>query len=88
MATRPPQIKVAKASGSIQGGGPAGLYQGGLGRTQELVNEREKQQREEKQTLRLNPKFPYRVVQFDPSFFNIPAAPVLLSDSDNEDGKQ
>lgn len=82
MSTRPPQIKVARASGRTQGGAPAGLYQGGLGRTQKLVDEREKQREERKRDNRLNPRFPYRVVQFDPSFFNIPAAPVVISDDD------
>ncbi len=86
MATRPPQIKVAKASGGSPSGGSAGLYQGGLGKTQKLVDERQEQRKEESEALRLNPRFPYDVVQFDPSFFNIPAAPVLLSDDDEDNG--
>jgi len=86
MATRPPQIKVAKASGRTQGGGPAGLYQGGLGKTQKLADERKEQREESRQENRLNPRFPYSVVPFDPSFFNIPAAPVLLSDGSEDKG--
>ena len=85
MATRPPQIKVEKASGGSQGG-PEGLYQGGLGRTQDRVSEREQQLAQQQQENRLNPRFPYSVVQFDPSFFNIPAAPVLLSDGSEDKG--
>ena len=88
MGTRPPEIKVGKASGGSNGGGPVGLYQGGLGRTQKVVDEREKEREEQRQEIRLNPKFPYSVVEFDPAFFNIPAAPVVLPDGDEKEGGQ
>jgi len=85
MATRPPKIKVEKASRSVSGGSPS-RYKGGLGRTQKLVDERKEQRIEQQQENRLNPRFPYSVVPFDPSFFNIPAAPVLLSDGSEDKG--
>lgn len=84
MSTRPPDIKVGKASGggaSVQGGPPIN-YQGGLARTQQAVDERMKERAEREEKSRLNPRFPYYVIGFDPDFFNVPAAPVVISDDD------
>ena len=86
MGPRPPQIKVEKASGGSSSGGSGGLYQGGLGKAQKLADERKEQREEKKETLRLNPRFPYAVVRFDPAFFNIPAAPPILPDGDEGNG--
>ena len=84
MPTRPPKIQVEKASRGSVGGGPEGLYQGGLGRTQKVVDEREQNRNEQRKELRLNPGFPYTVVEFAPTFFNIPAAPVILDDGKDQ----
>lgn len=48
----------------------------GLDRSGRLADERRREAaREAAEPLRLNPEYPWRSVEFDPSYFEIPANP-------------
>ena len=74
MKSRPPKIEVEKPSSAKPNTGDAGIYRGGLSRTEGLGDERLKQEQQSiEDPLRLDAGFPYAVIPFDPDFFGLPA---------------